>query len=530
MAEKTETLEMQVEGKKVRLTHLDKVLFPASGFRKADLIDYYAKVSRYILPHLIDRPLTLKMYATGVTGKAQYIKDALSFTPKWIKRAPVPRRGGGPDICYLRINDLPSLLWVSNMNNIELHVFQAKVPKIQKPTMMVFDLDPGEPATVLSAAKVALALKDALKAAGLDALVKASGGKGLHVCVPLNTAVTYDQTEPFARAVAEKLEQSYPELVVSQMSKSLRRGKVFIDWSQNIDYKTTVCVYSLRAKGDSPTVSFPLDWKELSKALEKSDLSYFFTSPEAALETLQKKGDLFAPMLDIKQKLPKKVPSKIIRADEPPALRLAAGNGKGKAPARLRPYQAKRDFAKTAEPAGSMKGVKSVKAERMFVIQKHAARNLHYDFRLEMEDVLRSWAVPKGPPTERGQSRLAMHVEDHPMDYARFEGIIPQGQYGGGTVMVWDIGTYTVPEGNATAAYYRGKLPLILNGKKLKGEWLLVRDRRQDAQEAKQKWLLIKTGSNARPISKKQDDTSVLSGRSMHQIAEQKSAAWKSSR
>jgi bifunctional non-homologous end joining protein LigD len=506
-------LEVTIEGRKLRLTHVDKILFPATRFRKGELIDYYVKIAPFILPHLKDRPLTLKMYATGVKGPAQYIKNALSFTPKWIKKAPVPRRTGGPDICYLLINDLPSLVWVSNMNNIELHAFQARAPKIQKPTMMVFDLDPGEPAGLIESANVALLLRDALAGAGLQSLVKASGGKGLHVCVPLNTPVTYEQTAPFSHSVAQWLEHSHPDLAVAKMSKTLRRGKVFIDWSQNSDFKTTVCVYSLRAKGDAPTVSFPLEWSAVERAVQRKDPSGFYVDPQSAIDRLEKEGDTFAPLLELKQKLPRKF--------EPETT-------KSSPPKKLRAYHAKRDFGKTAEPSGSELQSKQMNGGLMFVIQKHAASHLHYDFRLEMEEVLRSWAVPKGPPTERGQSRLAMHVEDHPIDYARFEGTIPKGQYGGGTVMVWDIGTYAAKDDNPVAAYHRGKLSLVLHGKKLKGEWLLIRDRRDSAESGKQRWLLIKTGTDAKPISRKKDDESVLTGRSMDQIAHQNTAQWDS--
>ena len=195
----------------------------------------------------------------------------------------------------------------------------------------------------------------------------------------------------------------------------------------------------------------------------------------------------------------------------------------------LAAYEAKRDFSRTSEPSGRAAPSRGAPdRERLFVIQKHAASHLHYDFRLEMEGVLRSWAVPKGPPLTRGEARLAMHVEDHPMDYARFEGIIPPGQYGGGTVMVWDIGTYRVREGTPSSAYYSGKLALELHGKKLKGDWALVRAGRQD-DKGKERWLLIKGDADARPISRKRDDTSALSGHSMEQIAhDKKSAQWNS--
>ena len=180
-------------------------------------------------------------------------------------------------------------------------------------------------------------------------------------------------------------------------------------------------------------------------------------------------------------------------------------------------YQAKRDFARTPEPRAKVAGKPPAKQAQLFVIQKHAARNLHYDFRLEMEGVLRSWAVPKGPPWQKGQARLAMHVEDHPLEYARFEGTIPKGEYGGGTVMVWDIGAYRVRDADPAEAYSQGKIPLQLSGKKLKGDWVLVKTSR--GGETKQSWLLIKTGADASPISSAQDDRSVLTGRSMQQIA-----------
>lgn len=502
MGKEGQRLSVEVLGKEVQLTSLDKVLFPASGFTKAHLINYYARIAPQLLPHLKQRPLTIKMYQQGIRGKAEYIKNAPSFTPAWIKTFAIPHRSRAGEVRYLLINDLPSLMWASNMNNIELHVFQAKAPKIQQPTMIMFDLDPGEPATVRECAQVALRLKEALEALGLQAFLKTSGGKGLHVCVPLNTAVTYEQVKPFAKSLAEWLERGDPELVISRMTKTARTGKVFIDWSQNTDFKTTVCVYSLRAKGDQPTVSFPLDWKEIERA-------GVAITPDEAMHLLNERGDLFAPMLTLKQKLPKRPMDELLKAKPP-----------------LREYHAKRDFSRTAEPSGA-KAAEG--AGGMFVIQKHAARNLHYDFRLEMEGVLRSWAVPKGPPTAKGVTRLAMHVEDHPLDYARFEGVIPKGQYGGGTVMVWDIGTYTLKDAHPVAAYHQGKLSLELKGQKLKGEWVLVRDKRSEG-ESKQRWLLIKTGRNVKPISAKQDDASALTGRTMVEIAQEQSAVWKSNR
>lgn len=506
MGKDGDRLSVDVLGRQLDLTHLDKVLFPATGFTKGHLVNYYARIAPYVLAHLKQRPLTLKMYQKGLRGPALYVKNAPSFTPKWIKTFAVPRRARTGEVRYLLINDLPSLIWACNMNNIELHVFQAKAPKVQQPTMMVFDLDPGEPAGLRECAQVALMLKETLESLGLQSLLKTSGGKGLHVCVPLNSAVTYAQTGPFAQSLAEWIERAQPDLVISRMTKSLRKGKVFIDWSQNVDFKTTVCVYSLRAKGDSPTVSFPLDWKRIDEVEQR-------ISPDEAIKLLTDKGDVFESLLTLKQNLPKRPLAELLDA---------------KPTAQLKNYWAKRDFTRTDEPSGA-KATKSDTRDLSFVIQKHAASRLHYDFRLEMEGVLRSWAVPKGIPTRRAETRLAMHVEDHPLDYARFEGVIPKGQYGGGTVMVWDIGTYSLKDTDPIAAYHAGKIKMELKGDKLKGEWTLVRDKRT-ANDAKQRWLLIKTGANTRPISKKADDTSAITGRSMQQIAQEKTATWQSNR
>jgi bifunctional non-homologous end joining protein LigD len=329
--------------------------------------------------------------------------------------------------------------------------------------------------------------------------------------------VTYEASQPFAKSIAEALERDHPDLVISEMAKAKRRGKVFVDWSQNSERKSTVAVYSLRAKRARPFVAFPIAWDELKKAMKKGDPSAFFFEPEECLGRLKKSGDLFAPLLKLKQKLPEPFLA-LERRGAPPGR--AGGGGS------LETYREKRDFAKTPEPPPTQKKTDRKKAEgpRLFVIQKHDASHLHYDLRLEMHGVLKSWAVPKGPPYEAGEKRLAMATEDHPMEYARFEGIIPEGQYGGGTVMVWDIGTYEVVDGN----YWQGKLHVRFNGKKLKGEWVLVRGGADDGR--KQSWLFIKAGESMRPLSARQDNFSALTRRSMAAIAAARDAEWQSNR
>jgi bifunctional non-homologous end joining protein LigD len=295
--------EVEIEGTKITVSNLEKVLYPA-GFNKGQVIDYYIRVSRFILPHLKDRPITLKRYPDGVNGQYFYEKDAPKFTPAWVKTFPVPRRGGGTDIRYILVNDLPTLVWCANLANLEIHPFLHRVPSIERPTQIVFDLDPGEGVDVLACAEVAFLLKDVLERMKLKSFAKVSGSKGIQLSIPLNTPVTYGSAQPFAKSLADLMTQKHPTLVVAEMNKSLRPGKVFVDWSQNSDFKTTVGVYSLRAKSDRPSVSMAVEWDELGKALKQGDKERLYYEPEAALKRLEKNGDLFAPVLKLKQKLP----------------------------------------------------------------------------------------------------------------------------------------------------------------------------------------------------------------------------------
>jgi bifunctional non-homologous end joining protein LigD len=330
---------------KYEITNPDKVMFPAVGYTKGQVIEYYRAVAPYILPHLKNRPLTLKLYPNGVTGKHIYLKDAPSHTPDWVKTFAVERKDKlrrDRHINFVLVNNLETLLWAANLSSLEMHVFLAKAPRIDRSTSVVFDLDPGPPAGVLECAEVAFRLKEVLADMKLECFVKASGSKGLQVYVPLNTATTYEATEPFAHGIARQLEREQPNLVVSEMAKSLRAGKVFIDWSQNVYYKTTVCVYSLRAKSDRPYISLPFTWKELRAALKMGDSEKLYLSPERAPKRLARVGDLFAPVLTLKQKLPAKRP-----ISSRPPTRPSAGP-KRKADSRL----LREVSALPAQPAG----------------------------------------------------------------------------------------------------------------------------------------------------------------------------------
>ena len=489
--------------REVKFTNLEKVFFPKTGFTKGQMIQYYLDVAPYILPHLRQRPVTLIRFPDGIGGEKFYEKNAPKFAPDWIKTYGVDRRHEAGQVNYIVINDAPTLAWCANIAGLELHPFLHRIPRLDQPTHVVLDLDPGEGADLKTCARVAFLVKEITDTLSLKAFPKVSGSKGLQVYIPLNTPTTYAATASFAKAIAEFLEQCHPKLVVSQMSKVQRRGRVMIDWSQNNRSKTTVAVYSMRGKRDEPFISMPVTWTELQRLKKISALSF---SPAAALKRLKKRGDLFAPVLTLKQRLPKAFHLKT--APHAPAA------------AALKAYEAKRDFSQTKEP-GPVLDKRATKTGGRFVIQKHAATRLHYDFRLEMDGTLKSWAVPKGVPTELGIKRAAFAVEDHPIGYLKFEGTIPKGQYGGGTVMVWDIGTFELLGGS----YEKGDLKLWLTGKKLKGEWHLFKIRSEDGKDV---WLIAKSGKPAQPISARQEDSSALSRRSMARIAKDNDAQWQS--
>ncbi len=511
---------------------LDKPYFPG-GFTKGDMIRYYLEVAPYILPHLENRPVTLIRFPDGVKGGSFYEKNAPKHAPDWITTFPVPRHHHDGHINYILVNNPETLAWCANLGAIELHPFLHRAPDIDTPTHVAFDLDPGDGADIFTCIEVAGILREVFDGLGLESHPKVSGSKGLQIYVPLNTPVTYDATQPFAKTVAKLLERQHPDLIVSAMSKALRKGRVMIDWSQNSQSKTTVCVYAMRGKRDEPFISMPLTWAELVKAGNSKDRGALFFTPDEALEQVKKHGDIFAPVLSTRQRLPEAFMElksrarsrRIARADEQNGTSAVAPKARpaGKSTrAALARYAAKRDFTQTHEPSGAVTSA-GRDAARRFVIQKHAASHLHYDFRLEMDGTLKSWAVPKGPPYELGVKRAAFEVEDHPIDYLQFEGTIPKGQYGGGTVMVWDIGTYELLGGS----HEKGDLKLRLMGRKLKGEWHIFRIK---SDSRKPMWLLAKSKVAAKPISARQDDASVLTGRSMAKIAADNDAEWQSNR
>ncbi|MEX0993622.1 MAG: non-homologous end-joining DNA ligase [Solirubrobacterales bacterium] len=297
-------VEVEVDGRRLRLSNLDKVLYPATGFTKGEVIDYYTRIAPTVLPHLRNRPLTLKRYPDGVEAEHFYEKQAPRHAPEWVETARIPSGHTRPFIDFVLANDRATLVWLANLADLELHTSLSKASDVDTPTMVAFDLDPGAPAALLECAQVALLLRDMLDDLGLRCFAKTSGSKGIHLAVPLNVKASYERTKPFAQALAQLLEKRHPDRVVSKMTKKLREGKVLIDWSQNDAHKTTVCAYSLRAR-ERPTVSAPLAWDEVEAASVAGDAGRLVFESHDVLERVERHGDLFAPVAEVEQKLPK---------------------------------------------------------------------------------------------------------------------------------------------------------------------------------------------------------------------------------
>jgi bifunctional non-homologous end joining protein LigD len=294
---------VDIEGKHLKLSNLDKVLYPATGFTKGQVIDYYARIAPVLLPHLAGKPLTMKRYPGGVDQEYFFEKNAPAHRPDWIKTAPIWSYGNKRNVNYLLANDLATLIWIANLASLELHPSLSLAKDIDCPTMMVFDLDPGAPADMVQCAQVGIWLREIFKHFGLKSFPKTSGSKGLQVYVPLHTPTSYEKTKPFAHALARLLEEEHRDLVVSDMKKALRVGKILVDWSQNDEHKTTISVYSLRAR-ERPTVSTPLQWEEVERVLAKKNPKLVVFEAPDVLKRVEEMGDLFEPVLKLKQKLP----------------------------------------------------------------------------------------------------------------------------------------------------------------------------------------------------------------------------------
>jgi bifunctional non-homologous end joining protein LigD len=406
-----------VEGRTIKLTNLDKVLYPQTQTTKADVLSYYAQVGLTMLPHLRDRPATRKRWPDGVgemKGKRPTVffnKDLGAGTPDWVPRRTIAHKDHDND--YPVINNLATLTWLAQLAALEIHVPQWRFGsdgQPQNPDRLVLDLDPGPGVSLTECARIAILVRDILRDIGHDPVPVTSGSKGIHLYAPLDGSQTPEQATAVARELALALESDHPDLVISSMKRSERDGKVFIDWSQNNGAKTTVSPYSLRGR-DRPMVATPRTWAELEDP-DLRQLQY-----QEVITRLADLGDPLAPLAPGARRDP------------------------------LATYRSMRDPAKTPEPVpaeppdGHRDGFR-------FVIQEHHARRLHYDVRLEHDGVLASWAVPKAPPTDPRINHLAVRTEDHPMEYLTFHGTIPKGEYGAGAMRIWDTGMYRLHKWN----------------------------------------------------------------------------------
>ena len=473
-----------LDGHEVRLSNLDKVYWPDEGYTKGDLLNAYYNLAPLIVPHLRDRPLTLLRMPDGIAGPEFYEKQAPSHTPDWVPRAHVvgvARRA----IDFLLANDTASLLFVANLGCIEMHPLHSRADRIDRPDYAFFDLDPFPPITFETVRRVASMVKVALERLGLKGYPKTSGATGMQVYVPLDGTHTYGEARAFVERVCRIIHKTWPDGTTMEWEIAKRSGKVFLDYAMVSEGRNIGSVYSIRAKPGAP-VSTPLRWEELDDDVEPGDFTI-----ATVWDRYEAVGDLFAP---VREGGTKKGQNLLAAMD---ALgidrsKLETVTDPGPPPEEpLKEYKRKRDFEVTAEPAGAL-GESDVERPT-FMIHKHHARRLHYDLRLSRAGVLVSFAVPKGLPEEPGIRHLAVHVEDHPVEYATFEGTIPKGEYGAGEVRIFDEGTYEPLE------WTDKKITIRLHGARLQGEYHIV----NTAQGGDPKnWLIFRSSRTGALASK----------------------------
>lgn len=422
---------VDVAGRRLKISNLEKVLYPDTGTTKADVLGYLAEVAHVLIPQAAWRPATRKRWVDGVgtpeaPGKVFFRKDLEESAPEWVPRQSITHKHHVNT--YPLVNEPAVLAWFGQVAALEIHVPQWRFTpdgEPANPDRLVLDLDPGPGAGLPECAETAMLCRELLTGMQLEAFPVTSGSKGIHLYVPLDGSHSAGDISQLAHELARSLEADHPGLVVSDMKKSLRAGKVLVDWSQNSGSKTTICPYSLRGRS-RPTVAAPRTWEEV--------------------------GDPDLRQLDYQEVL-----ARVQNGVDP--IRALGWQQPAEAD-RLHKYRSMRDAGKTPEPVPAGPAPAGTSTEPSFVIQEHHASSLHWDFRLEHSGVLVSWAVPKGPPLETGSNRLAVMTEDHPLDYGRFVGTIPKGQYGAGEVTIWDTGTCVLEkwrEGKEVIAVLHGK-------------------------------------------------------------------------
>jgi bifunctional non-homologous end joining protein LigD len=450
-----------------------RVLYPATGFTVADLVSYYRKIARVLLPHLAGRPVSLKRYPDNIHGESFWEKDLPAFAPSWVKTFAVPRVNERSDIHYIDIADIRTLTWAAAMGCIEIHPFLHKYPLLDRPTMLVFDLDPGQGVDIVHCCQVALMLREFFAREEMQCFPKVSGSKGMQVYVPLNVATGYNITQPFARKVADFLCETAPQLILSDMAKRNRQGKVFIDWSQNAPHKTTIGVYSVRAKRDKPYVSLPINWEEIQGAVRSRERGGLDFDTVSALERVKELGDLFAPVLTLRQQLPEQLLHEWNIATRPLRARARAKKLATKNVAAL--------------PRSSGQG-----GRRVFVIHRMRWSRWQYELGVAEDDKLLCWDLGDALPLKAGAEVAAKQSHEERLGYLTFQT---------GNSTVWDLGTYEVAEGSLRS----GQVKLFLSGRKLHGEWTLTRP----DQHEEQTWRLTNTGGTLRLGGLKLDESAL---------------------
>ncbi|MGV9722538.1 ATP-dependent DNA ligase [Nocardia beijingensis] len=423
-------------GIEVELSNLDKVLYPATGTTKGEVIAYYSAIAPAMLPHIAGRAVTRKRWPNGVDEPSFFEKNLPSHAPSWIERRTL--RHSDRKVVYPLIDSEAGLAWLAQQAALEVHVPQWRFDgdDMGPATRLVFDLDPGQGAGLAECAEVALAVREMVEGIGLHAYPVTSGSKGIHLYVPLDRVLSSDGASTVAKQVATNLQRLHPDLVTATMAKAARGGKVFLDWSQNNPAKTTIAPYSMRGRAE-PNVAAPRTWKEIENRKKLRHLRF-----DEVLARYRSDGDLLA------------------------GLDPSLTEDDSSAPDALTKYRSMRDPSRTPEPVPAEAPAPG--ANNRYVVQEHHARRLHWDVRLERDGVLVSWAVPKGPPTSPDQNRLAVHTEDHPMEYLDFHGAIPKGEYGGGEMTIWDSGTYE------TEKWREDEVIVQFHGKRLNGRYALI--------------------------------------------------------
>lgn len=440
----------------MEVSNLDKVLFPEDHVTKAEIIQYYLQIAPTLLTHIKGRALTLIRFPDGINGESFYQKNRPEWAPDWLEFV---KLGSDEKKDYIIATEPASLVWLANLASLELHQLHSRKPHFDKPDYMVFDLDPPEGYNFAHVVEIALDLKGYLENFGYTPFAKTTGGKGIHVCVPIEPKWDFSTVFETAQSIAKPYVEARSKTLTLHIKKDARKGRMLVDIYRIRQGQSIVSPYSLRGRVGAP-VSMPLSWDELEKV--KSPLEY---NIKTALEKVLHDGDAWegidAYATDLhtqrKEKASKKLPS----------------NKKHKTPEQLDSYEKKRDFSKTREPLAKI----LESGGTNFVVHRHHATNLHYDLRLEQDGVLKSWAVPRGVPPFPGVKRLAVQTEDHPLEYLTFDGKIPKGQYGGGDMWIYALGKYQITKDKKDGFYFR------LSSKELSGEYRIYKIKQKE-------WLL----------------------------------------